>query len=131
MLRAFFFVGEQLVGEALVLFDPRAVLARSGDDGHLVIGEAHENFRARADDLKVAEIEKAQKRRRIDPSQRAVKSEGRERERRREALRQHHLEYVAGANISFARSTISRKRVGGVFDAGFCAASSGSTHASW
>ena len=49
--------------------------------------------------LEAAEIEEEQERRGIDPAQRAVKREGRQRERRREALRQHHLEDVAGADV--------------------------------
>ena len=56
----------------------------------------HQNFRARAGDGEAAEIEEVEKRRRVDPPQRAIERERRQRERRLEALRQHHLEDIAG-----------------------------------
>ena len=47
-------------------------------------------------DREAAEVEEVEERRRIDPPQRAVERERRQRERRLEALRQHDLEDVAG-----------------------------------
>ena len=101
MFGALLLVGEEFGGEALVLGLVGAAPARAGDraDRHLALAHAHENFRARADDLKAAEVEEAQKRRRIDAAQRAIEREGGQSERRGEALRQHHLKDVAGANI--------------------------------
>ncbi len=101
VLGALLRVCQQLFGESIVLGLGRAAPPRAGDrpDRDSVVAQAHQDFGARADDLEVAEIEIAQERRRIDPPQRPVKRERRQRERRLEALRQHDLEDVAGADV--------------------------------
>ena len=59
---------------------------------------------------------KIQERRRVDAAQRAVERERRQRERRLEALRQHHLEDVAGRDVflraSHHRAVFVRRGVG-------------------
>ncbi len=61
--------------------------------------ELDQDFRARSGDGEPAEVEKIEKGRRIDPPQRAVERERRQRERRLEALRQHDLENIAGGDV--------------------------------
>ena len=56
------------------------------------------------DHREAAEIEEEQERRRIDPPQRAVQRERRQRERHREALARHDLEGVAGGDVLLRRS---------------------------
>ena len=101
VLGALLRIGEQLVLERLVLVRGLAARARAGDraDGHVAVAHAHQDLRARAGDREAAEVEEEQERRRVDPAQRAVERERRERERRLEALRQHDLEDVAGRDV--------------------------------
>ena len=87
--------------ERLVLGVGRPARRRAGDraDGHLAVAHAHQNFGARADEREAAEVEMEQERRRVEAPQRAIERERRQRERRGEALRQHDLEDVAGADV--------------------------------
>ena len=89
------------LGQRLVLGVGRRRAARAGDraDGHLAVAHAHEDLGARADEREVAEIEVEEERRGIGAAQRAIERERRQRERRREALRQHDLEDVAGGDV--------------------------------
>ena len=98
VLGALLRIGEQLLLQRLVLVRRRAARPRAGDraDRHRAVAHAHQDLRARAGDREAAEVEEVEERRRIDPAQRAVERERRQRERRLEALRQHHLEDVAG-----------------------------------
>ena len=121
VLGALLRIGEQLVLERLVLVRGRAARARAGDrpDGHRAVAHAHQDFRARADDREIAEVEEEQERRGIDAAQRAVEREGRQRERRLEALRQHDLENVAGRDVVLgARSTMALNSAGVVLEVG-------------
>ena len=101
MLGAFLLVGQKLRREALVLGLRLAAPACSGDrpDGDFAVAHAHQDFRARTDDLERAEIEVAKKRRRIDPPQRPVERKGGQREGRRKALREDNLKNIARADI--------------------------------
>ena len=101
MLRALLFVGEKVGGERLVLGLGLAAPAGAGDrpDRHHAVAHPDQDFRARADDLKPAKVEIAEKWRRIDPSQRAIQGESGQGERREKALRQDDLEDIAGANV--------------------------------
>ena len=101
VLGALLRIGQQLGLERLVLVRRRAARPRAGDraDGDRAVAHPHQDLRARADDREAAEIEEIQERRGIDPAQRAVERERRQRERRLEALRQHDLEDVAGGDV--------------------------------
>ncbi len=101
MFGALLLVRQQIGGQRLVLGDRLAAPARAGDgaDRHFAGAHAHQDFRARADDLEAAEIEIAEEGRRVHTSQRAIEREGRQGEGRGEALRQHDLENVARANV--------------------------------
>ena len=55
-----------------------------------------------------AEIEVVEKGRGVDAAERAVEREGRQREGRLEALRQHHLEDVAGRDVVLRLRTMAR-----------------------
>ena len=66
------------------------------------VAQPHQDFRAAADDREAAEIEEEQERRRVDPPQRAIQREGRQREGHREALARHDLEDVAGGDVFLA-----------------------------
>ena len=83
---------------------PRGRVPAIGPDGDLAVAQAHQDLRARADELEAAEIEEEQERRGIEPAQRAVEREGRQRERRGEALRRHDLEDIAGADVVLGRA---------------------------
>ena len=101
MLRALLRIGEQCGRQRLIFGFVGAAPRRAGNraDGDVAVAHAHQNFRARADQRKAAEIEMEQERRRVQPPQRAVERERRQRERRGEALRQHDLEDVAGLDV--------------------------------
>ena len=101
MLGALLRVGQELVLQRLVLVRRRAARPGAGErpDRHRAVAQPHQHLRARPGDGVAAEVEEIQKRRRIDPPQRAVERERRQRERRLEALRQHHLENIAGQDV--------------------------------
>ena len=101
MLGALLGIGEQFGGETLILCGRLAAPAGAGDraDRHFALADAHQDFRARDDDLEAAEIEIAEIRRRIDAPQRPVEREGGQVETAGEALRQHDLEHIAGDDI--------------------------------
>ena len=62
MLGALFRIGEQFFFQRLVLVRRGAARARAGDraDGHRVAAYAHQDFRARSGDGKIAEVEEKQ-----------------------------------------------------------------------
>ena len=101
VLGAFLGVGQQLVFERLVLVRRGAARPGPGDrpDCHRVAAGANQNFRARPGNGEIGIIEIEQERRRIDPPQRPVERERRQRERRLETLRQHHLKNIAGRDV--------------------------------
>ena len=101
MLGALLRIGEQFRAERGVLLGRLAAPARAGDraDRHLALAHAHQDFRARDDDLEAAEIEEAEIGRRIDAPQRAIERERRQIEAAGEALRQHDLERVARDDV--------------------------------
>jgi hypothetical protein len=84
-----FFVGEQFCGERGILVLRRPAPTGAGDrtDGDDAVTHPHQDLRRRANDLEAAEIEVAEKRRRVDSPQRAIEREGRQGERRGEPLR--------------------------------------------
>ena len=94
------------VFERLVLVRRRAARPGAGDraDGDRAVAHAHQDFRAGAGDRKAAEIEEVEEGRGIDPPQRAIERERRQLEGRLEALRQHHLEDVAGGDVFLRRA---------------------------
>ena len=94
-------IGQQLGGERPVLLRRGAAPAGAGDrpDGHPAVAHADHDLRARADDGEAVEGEVEQEGRGIEPPQRPVERERRQRERHAEALRRHHLEDVAGEDV--------------------------------
>ena len=68
MLGALLGVGQQLRRQLAVLRRRGAAGPRAGDgaDGHLVVAQAHQDFRARADDGETAEIEEEEEGRGIE-----------------------------------------------------------------
>ena len=106
MLGPFLRVGQQFGFQRLVFLVRRAAPAGAGEraDGDLAVAQPHQDFRAAADHGEAAEIEEEQERRRVDPPQRAIQRERRQRERHREALAGHHLEHVAGGDVFLARA---------------------------
>ena len=101
MLGALLRIGQELVLQRLVLVRRRAARPGAGErpDRHRAVAQPHQHLGARSGDRVAAEVEEIQKRRRIDAAQRAVERKRRQRERRLEALRQHHLENVAGQDV--------------------------------
>ena len=101
MLGAFLGVGEKLRGKRLVFIWIRAARPRPGDgpDGHGAVAHPHQDLRARPSHGEAIEIEVVEEGRRIDAPERAIEREGGKRERRLEALAQHHLEDVAGGDV--------------------------------
>ncbi len=85
----------------MVLLRRRAARPGAGNraDGHLAVLDPDQDLRARAGDGEVAEVEIVEVGRGIHPAERPVEGEGRQGERRLEALRQHDLEDVAGADV--------------------------------
>ena len=68
-------------------------------DGHDLASGLDQDFRARTTDCERAAIEEEQIRRGVDPAQSAIERKRRERKRRLETLRQHHLKDVAGGDV--------------------------------
>ena len=101
MFGALLRVGQQFLADRLVLGAVPAAMARAGDraDGDAVVPHTNQNLGARADNGEIGEVEEIEEGRRIDPPQRPVECEGRQREGRLETLRQHDLEDVAGGDI--------------------------------
>src|SRR5579872_3577827 len=101
MLGALLGIDEEFSGELLVLLHALAPPARAGDrpDRDLAVAYPNQDFRAGDHDLEAAEIEIAKIGRRIDATQSAIEREGRQVELAGVALRQHHLEYVAGDDV--------------------------------
>ena len=101
VLGTLFRVGEQLGFERFVFLGCGAAgsRARQRTDGDLAVAHAHQYFGAGAHQREAAEIEIEQERRRIGAAERPVEGERRQGERHREALRQHHLENVAGGDV--------------------------------
>ena len=101
MLGALLGIGQQLIGERLILFGrcPAWPCAGNRPDGDLAVANPDQNLGARSDHGEAAEIQIIEEGGGIDPAQRPIKREGGERERRLEALAQHHLKDVAGGNV--------------------------------
>ncbi len=101
VLRPLLRIAEQFGLERLVLVVRRAAPPRAGQrpDRDDAVAQPDQNFGRRTDHGEAAEIEEEQERCRVDPAQRAVEREGRQRERRRKALARHDLEGVAGKNV--------------------------------
>ena len=101
MLGALLRIGEQLRLQRFVFVRGCAAPPRARDraDGHDAVAGFDQDFRARSGDRERAEVEEEQIGRRVHPAQRAIKRERRQRERRLEALRQHHLKNIAGGNV--------------------------------
>ncbi len=101
MFGALLRIGQELGRERLVLaraFSPRPGACDRSDD-NLALAHPHQDFRARANDLEAAEVEKAEVGGWVDPPQRAVKRKCWQVEAACEPLRQHNLERVAGGDI--------------------------------
>jgi glycine hydroxymethyltransferase len=101
VLGALLGIGDQLGGERLVLVGRRAARPRAGDRPELDAPrrQPHQRLRRRAGDLRLREAQVEHVRRRIDDAQRAVDVERVDVARHVEALRQHHLEGVAGEDV--------------------------------
>ena len=118
MLGALLGIGEQPILVGLVLVRRRSARHGAGDraDGDGARAHPHQDFRAGARNRIATEIEEVEERRRIDPPQRAVEREGRQRERRLEALREHDLEDVASQDVLLGAADhlleFGRRRVG-------------------
>ena len=82
VLGALLGIGQQLVRQRLVLGRRRAAPAGAGEraDGDRAVAQPHQDLRARADQREVAEVEEEQERRGVEPAQRAVERERRQRE---------------------------------------------------
>src|SRR6185437_9815003 len=94
-------IGEEFGLQGRVLVRGGAARFGAGEraDGNLAVTYPDEDFGTRTGNGKRAEVEEVQERRRIDPAQRTIERERRQRERRLKTLRQHHLENVASENI--------------------------------
>ena len=107
VLRALFGIGEQELRVAVVLLVGFAAADRAGDraDLDLAVHRADVDLRRRADDREApAEFQAEHVRRRIHEAQRAVERQRIARVRRRETLRRHELENVAGADELLPRA---------------------------
>ena len=105
MLGALLRIGQEFVLQRLVLVRRRAARPGAGErpDRHRAVAQPYQHLGTRSSDRIAAEVEKIQKRRRIDAAERAVEREWRQRERRFETLRQHHLENIAGQDVVLGR----------------------------
>ncbi len=94
-------IGEKFRGERPILGRRGAAPAGSGDrpDRHLAVAHPDQNFGAGADHREIVEVEIVEERRRVDPPQGTVEGKGRQGEFRLKALRQHHLENIAGGDV--------------------------------
>ena len=98
-------VGQQLGLERVVLLRRSAAPAGAGDgaDGDRAVAHPHQDLGARAHHLEVAEVEIEHVGAGVGAPQRPVERERRQREVQRPALRGHHLEDVAGADVLLGR----------------------------
>ena len=105
VFRQLFRVRQQIRGQRAVFLGVGAAPSGPGDgaDGDDAVAQPDQDFRARSHHLEGAEIEVEQERRRVEPPERPVQREGRQGEGRREALRGHDLEDVAGVDILLRR----------------------------
>ncbi len=101
MLGALLLVGEQLLGDPLVVLERGAARARAGDRARRDVpaGDGQHRLRRRARDLKVEEVQEVHVRARVDDAQPAVDRERVDLDVRRPALRRHDLERVAGVDV--------------------------------
>ena len=115
---AFLLVRQQVFGQRTVFVRRGAALAGAGDrpHGHLVAFETGQDFRAGADDVRVAEVEEIHVGRRIQRAQRAIDRHRRRRQRLAHALRRHDLHDVAVEDV--ALGGVDRRTVGVVAEAG-------------
>ena len=101
MLGQFLLIGQQvrLVGAVLVGRGAARAGAGDGADGHLALADADQDLGGCAHDLKAAHVEEEHEGRRVRAPQAAIQREGRQREVDGPALRGHHLEDVARADV--------------------------------
>ena len=101
VLGALLLVGEQLVGDPLVLLERRAARARAGDRARrdVAAGDGEQRLGRGADDLEVHEVQEVHVRGRVDDAQAAVDAERVEVELGGPALRRHDLEGVARVDV--------------------------------
>ena len=104
MLRPFLRIGQQFGFQRLILLMRGTAPPRAGQrpDRHDTVAQPHQNLRRGSDDGEPAEIQEEQERCRIDPPQRAIQRERRQRERYREPLADHDLKRVAGRDVFLA-----------------------------
>ena len=95
---------DELALQRRIRFGGCPARARTGErpEGDAAVTYAHEDFRRRADEREVTEVEMKEKRRRVRAPERPVEREGRQRERRGEALRNDDLEGIAGGDVFLA-----------------------------
>ena len=101
VLGALLLVGQQVLGDRLVLVERRAARARAGDRARrdVAAGDGDQRLGRRADELEVVEVEEVHVGRRVDGAQPAVDRERLDRRGRRPALRGHDLEGVARVDV--------------------------------
>ena len=101
VLGALLLVGQQLLGDRLVVVDRRAARAGAGDRPRrdVAAGDRDQRLGRGADDLEVLEVEEVHVRRRVDGAQAAVDRERLDRHLGRPALAGHDLERVAGVDV--------------------------------
>ena len=89
----------QLVGPVLAFACPARAGSGNGPNGNFTIAHAHQYLGAGADDGKSGQIQEVEKGRWVHPAKGAVQRDGRQREGACEALRQDHLEDIAGGDV--------------------------------
>ena len=103
MLGALFGIGQQ-AGAVIGVFAGGAP-ARTGacdrPDRHLAVARAHQYLGARPRQREARQVEVVQERRRVDPPERTVEIERRQRVGHREALGKHDLKNIARHDIGF------------------------------
>ena len=101
VLGALLGIGKQIRDELFVLLIVPAARPRAGNGTHLqaAVFHAHEHFRRRADHRGVAQRQEIHVGRRVDEPQDPVQVKGIGLHAHGKALRQHHLENVAGLNV--------------------------------
>ena len=101
VLGALLLVGEQLLGDPLVVRERRAARARAGDRPRRDVAARDRQHRLGrgARDLEVQEVQEVHVRARVDDAQPAVDRERVDVEVGRPALRRHDLERVAGVDV--------------------------------
>ena len=112
-------VGKEGFGQGIVFSAGGAAPCGASDraDGDLAVTDANEDFRARADEGEVAELEVEEEGRGVGAAQGAVEREGGQREGGGEALREDDLEGIASGDVVLGAldhgHIFSRRRVRG------------------